>query len=100
LVDFVLKPKNPTTTKSSSLAEERDVRVTARIPCAIIDRVSTSPLSTFEERLHLSSRNLAALAAVVQMKFSAGQFRDYRCHDGGDRWIVLERGDLTGPRLR
>jgi hypothetical protein len=82
------------------VAEEGDVRVTAKVPCDLLDRVAGSPLPTFRDRLEFSVRNLTELAAIVQRKFTAGEFRSYRGLDGWDRWIVLDRGDIGKLRMR
>ena len=95
-----VEPRESNNDEIVLLAEEGEIRVTAKIPCSLIDRLSAIPLTTFRERLDLISRNLAALGAVIQSKFSAGQFRAYHGADGRDRWIVVERRDLAGWRLR
>jgi hypothetical protein len=55
------------------VAEEGDVRVTAKVPCDLLDRAAGRPMPTFRERLKFSVRNLAPLAVIVQRKFSAGE---------------------------
>lgn len=54
---------------------------------------------TFNDRLDVMRRNLVVFAAIVQEKFNAGQFRAYHGLEGRDRWIVLEKRDLTDLRL-
>ena len=81
------------------LAEEGDIRISAKIPCALIDRLSATPPVTFNDRLDVMRRNLVVFAAIVQEKFNAGQFRAYHGLEGRDRWIVLEKRDLTDLRL-
>ena len=77
-------------------AEDDDVRVTAKIPCGILDRAAGEPLATFNERIAFSERNLNAFARLVERKFNAGEFRAYHGHDGRDRWIVLDSVDIDG----
>jgi hypothetical protein len=81
-------------------AEDGAIRVTAKIPCDILDKSAANPVHAFTDRIDLAGRNLETLAAIVRKKFRAGQFRSYHGIDGLDRWIVFERGDLCGLRLR
>src|SRR5713101_5642664 len=99
LSNFWLPSPQPDLESVKVIADENTIRTVARIDRAIIeDRFPDEDYH--RDRFAIVTRNLGLLAPIIQAKFDAGEYTDYRdslgITSGNDKLIIIGGSDLVG----